>query len=540
MKKDMSIQYNAKLIELEDNLEQLETLDIKTQRFATAVSDIENMVDEAVSKAYGTFSGVDSNVFLEDTLSGVYDQAMRKLDKINSHVVSMYEDYYQIQGEYKDLNKNIKFVDASNIERMSEDVLGLLTRIKESTTIDYNEEKTIVENIYQLVYKTIKLELIYTNHSRLLDTVQSSDTDTSYIVKLIKEEIRSLNSGCEKEEVMNRVSKLEKKGFNDQYFLDKDLIILLSLIGNDDLTAEVKNRFLSQVDQYIDTSCELENMDADHTRLGERLREIKKENRSILFRKFRKQLFFLINLGVVSSAIVAGSMFLKDFVKGKEYKTITTTYDSSLDEQEEPIEEYLPKTEDSVTLIEYSPWEEPGYFRDEYKRTVYTYDLSLLDESYDNVEDYLNSDLKDDITFSEEEETRPDDPKEDYSKNKYVITKVSQDENISQPVDRPVLWGLSTLVLTIGTLAVDLGLMTKFSRTTFKDLKEQKRENKKEYANKQQVLLETKTHMDELTNQLFTMKDSIEEEYVELPSALKNDRKIKEKMLVLDNGSKEK
>lgn len=528
----MDKKYNAKLLEVNDNIEQLEELNINVVKYRDAIEKIKSETTIEVDKCYQSFHKVDSDFFLEESLIKIYTDAITSLDKINISIVSQYERYYKINFCIEELNQKIKCANKFNVDSLVKDCLELMKKIKSTNVVSYDEVKEIIESIYETVYKVIKLEIIYTNSDSLLSYIKNDEVDISYIVKLIKEDIKKADQA--NEELVSKVYEIDRNGFDDIYFLNKELIVLLSLGDDDHLTSEVKKSFLDKISRYNDISYNLRREKDSSIEAANKIEDIKKSSKNLFWRILGKKAFFLLNLGLLTSAILGSVVGLKEATKKKEYKTITTTYDSSIPSID-PAIEYLPDTLNSRTLIEYSPWEEPGYFRDEYTRNVYTYNLDGLDVYYENVEDYLTSDIKEYVTVSSEVQYSIEVPEEDYSENKYVISQVYQDKDDYRMVDSIGDWILTSIFASGGIIFVDLFLFSKLSKNKLKNLKLQKKENKLELVESEKLLLETNTYVNELTSQLFALKDEIQKEYVILPDVLKQDEAVKRKILVLDD-----
>jgi len=534
MKNDIAISYNGKLIEINDNIKQLETLGINADNYNLLIDNIKTDVEAQIKECNTKYNQIDSNIFLNESLVTIYTNAINKIDKVNQHILSIYNDYYKIRMKYTELNNIIQDIDNINIQEFSKKILDLLKELKTLESIDYEDERDLIEGIYNLVYMVIKLEIVYTSNSQLLEYVKTNDNDISYITKLIKDDIEKLSR---KNSVLsNKVQELDKIGLRDNQYLDKDLIMLICVTDNKKLSTKVEKEFLNSIDQYTKVSNELVKLEEINKSDNNRIAELKKENKNLEFKKLLKRISLLVNLGIVSGAIAFSIQGTKKMTQSIEYKTITTTYDTSMPE-EEILEEYLPETMNQVSLTEYSEWEEPGYFRDGYKRYVYNYDLSNV-EFYDNVEDYLNPELKEKMVVTQYVEESDEIPVEQYTGNKYVINHVYQDKDDYRLVDNPQNAALLSLIFSGIIIGIDIFLLNVFSKNKLKDLKRYKKANKKELVEKRQLLIETKTRINELNEQLFTQRKDIENKYESLPVFLQEDEKIKEKVLSLDNNYK--
>lgn len=533
MAKDLGIKYNAKLIEVEENIKKLGTLDIKTGIYTDAVREIREVALEEVSDIGIQYDKADSNIFLYDSIASVYSKAISKLDKINTHITSEYNDYYKINAEYKELTSKLEDVDSSNIKMLVNRVYILLTNMKETSTIDFESERKIVENIYELVYKFMKLESAYSHNNSLLKKIKIDESDITYVSKLIKEEISSLGLNEENKEIFDVYRALDKEGLGSGHLLDEDLIALLAVSGNGDLIKGIGMKFFDKANFYIDAKHQLSDVEKQREVTKDRIVELKKDNKKIFFRALKRRTLLFIDVGLVSAVLTGGYYVLRNKAQEPLYKTVTTTYDSNKDETV-PVEEYLPETEDSVILTEYSPWKGPGFLTSQYKRNICTYDLSSVEGQFEDLEDYLDKDLRKDIRGDADREIIDDKPKDKYSKDKYVVTKVEQDKDDQKMKTDVQQLIISTLLLLYGTLKVNHLFFNKISNTKLKVLKEKRKNNKLEIKENSQFLLENKEKLNELTDKIFTMKNDLEKEYQELPVTLQRDKKVKQKIHSID------
>ncbi len=72
--------YNAKIIEIKDNLDQLKNINIVVSKTKKIITEIEEDTKKEVEEVYEKYNG---SVFLEDSLAVVYRNATAKLEKIN-------------------------------------------------------------------------------------------------------------------------------------------------------------------------------------------------------------------------------------------------------------------------------------------------------------------------------------------------------------------------------------------------------------------------------------------------------------------------
>lgn len=527
MRKDYSIIYNGKLKEIKDNLQKLEDIKISIPTFKKAVENIIKETEISIENNYKLFNNADQTLDLDEANAKVYSQASKEIDKLNQQIIKEYDIYYKITMKYNKLLSLVDDVTEDNICDIVIDCRSILSLLKSSSNIDYSFEKDITEKIYQLTYRIIKLELIYSNSAGLLYALKNP-TDQNYITELIKEDINLLDENHpDTKLVEEKVNKLKENGLNNMFLLDKNLIILLAILTDKNLSHKVDSKFFNSLKNYI----ELEK-DMNKTELAisnSKVDEIKKSLKIHNLKIFKKKVFLSVNLLLVTSSIVGSAIAIGKLTESKENKVKTTVYDSFTDTKE-ITERYEDLDTDTISLIEYSPWDEPGYFRDEYSRNVYTYDLEGIKKKYANIEDYLTSDLKEKIKLSEEkEEIETEKPKDlDYTKNKYIITEKVINEKDFRMVKSKIYWPLFSILSSIGIIAVDFLLLKKLTSVKLKDLKQKKKKVQEELKSDKEKCLENKKSLHELSQLATILKFDALDNYEKLPDIVKETFDIKE------------
>ena len=519
--KDMGIEYHAKLKEVLANIQKLEDLNLDMARFKRSVRSIEKELNRKVKGSYQSFDTGSATAFLYDSLVGDYGQSIKKLDAINEALKREWETYFKISSHSKVISRDILGADENSISEIARSTLKMVKDMKCSTTIYFNVEKDIVYQVYGIVYKVMQLEFTYSNDSILFDAISHDLVDTSYIVELMKEEISHID-GDEKDEIISQIMKLEKEGIDDKHLLNKNLIILLALYNSSDLTLKKKEQFLERLDELTSLRIQIGNEECQRDCVKREIDELKSSKKEYTKKGIRKRIAILLNTILVSCGIVAGAVALGEVTQGEEYRTITTTYNSSTGEVQVD-ESFEAGKEGSLEMVEYSPWDAPGYFRDKYTRNCYTYNMNSISEEREDISSYLDRDLKDIISYSsseEESEFLPEDY--GYAENKYVITKVEKDLDTSQKVRRPLLWALSSLGTSLGLIAADFFLFKKLSKESLKVVKEGKKSAKEGLMHKLQEASDNEKSLQDLVDRKEREYALTQEEYETLPSVIKS------------------
>ena len=307
---------------------------------------------------------------------------------------------------------------------------------------------------------------------------------------------------------------------------------------NDKVTKKYKYCLLiakqmqEKIKEYENTRKELEDRKLVYSYYDEKIPKIKSEIRQTKKRIRGRKIVLTVNLGLVGGLMAVS--FISQ-LKNIKYKTITTVYDSSTDNISSDIK-YLPEAEDTVTVVEYQPWEEYNFFDTQYKRNVYTYELDAVNMNYDDIKDYLTSDFKEEVIPTKEEEKSTSKPNDEYKESKYIITKQIQDKDDYNECDMlSMLFGL--MIYSYGGM-----FWSGFSigRPSLEELIKILKENKINLKCAKQASLDYKELIEKFYNEVSALKTSIEVDYEKLPIALKENEEIKRKVLAIKEENIEK
>ena len=372
----------------------------------------------------------------------------------------------------------------------------------------------------------------------------------------VKDNIQKLKSADSEydnyEEILEKIEEDTSKKIEEIYqnFTNWDSFLLESLnavyeeaikrlnVLNNKVTKKYKYCLLiakqmqEKIKEYENTKKELEDRKLVYSYYDEKIPKIKSEIRQTKKRIRGRKIVLTVNLGLV------GGLMAVSFIsqpKNIKYKTITTVYDSSTDNISSDIK-YLPEAEDTVTVVEYQPWEEYNFFDTQYKRNVYTYELDAVNMNYDDIKDYLTSDFKEDVIPTKEEEKSTSKPNDEYKESEYIITKQIQDKDDYNEWDM--------LSMSFGLMIYLYGGMfwSGFSigRPSLEELIKILKENKINLKCAKQASLDYKELIEKFYNEVSALKTSIEVDYEKLPIALKENEEIKRKVLAIKEENIEK
>ncbi len=380
----------------------------------------------------------------------------------------------------------------------------------------------------------------------------------AYKAKIIEVEdnvkkLKAIDFECDSyEEILEKIEEDTSKKIEEIYqnFTNWDSFLLESLnavyeeaikrlnVLNNKVTKKYKYCLLiakqmqEKIKEYENTKKELEDRKLVYSYYDEKIPKIKSEIRQTKKRIRGRKIVLTVNLGLV------GGLMAVSFIsqpKNIKYKTITTVYDSSTDNISSDIK-YLPEAEDTVTVVEYQPWEEYNFFDTQYKRNVYTYELDAVNMNYDDIKDYLTSDFKEDVIPTKEEEKSTSKPNDEYKESEYIITKQIQDKDDYNEWDM--------LSMSFGLMIYLYGGMfwSGFSigRPSLEELIKILKENKINLKCAKQASLDYKELIEKFYNEVSALKTSIEVDYEKLPIALKENEEIKRKVLAIKEENIEK
>lgn len=518
--------YNAKLIEVEDNLTQLKEIEIETKNREEMIEEIKQNTTQKIEANYKKF---ENTAFKEETAANIYREATKELENINQSLIREYQEYYILRQKFLELKE--EKITGNTINKLVKETISLLNRILLATQSIENNKKFLNE-IYKYAYDLMKYEFIYTSTSTLLEYAKTHQVHTTFIVKCIKEEVETLKNSMP---IQKKCIEINKNGLDDIYFLDKELLVLVIKTNKKKYKCILEETMNNLFENYNTTKNILYELETAVSCRIAKVKESKKIKASLTRKQMLRKILFFLNLGflgVTLSLIKKGSDSIAPI---KHYATFISDYDSSQPNNEPQEPQYFEAMNNSLTITEYSPWESPGIFREEYKRNRYEYTINSDIEYSQNVEDYLTKkEYKDYITLSEViPETSIEIPKESYTENKYVITQTYQDRNLYNEVENITLKLIVLLGLSAVTTIVD-GICYTFYIKKRRPIKEEKQEVKKELETQKQFLIEEKRQITSLTEQLQEIKKQINEKYETLPKTLLEESDIQKRVRKLN------
>ena len=214
MNTDVALNYKAKLIQVEDKIEEIERIGFNIKPFR---EELENIIIDTNSKVK-----ISKNKKIEGFIIIDYSNAMTRLEKLDISLDS-FEIYIKVKNYAEYLDKN--YIKEDRINEIIGEIKKLLRSLENSSVIDYEEEKKIVEPFYTGVFKVICFEIYYTGKSTLLEFCKASEIDKSFIERKIKTAVDEIN--FEKyPEIEAKYYEIKRNGSNSS-LLDNDFLKLM-------------------------------------------------------------------------------------------------------------------------------------------------------------------------------------------------------------------------------------------------------------------------------------------------------------------------
>lgn len=378
---DKAIEYESTLYKVNRGIASLKKIGINTSKFEKNLSLISKNCEEEISKLTIDSTGVMTSGYLD----AEYNKAIKHLNSLFIELNS-YEVYLRIASFANVLREFIIKEEKTENDFLETrtSLINILRSLKQSGTLKFDEESSIVNDIYRLTYDFIKEEIKELGSSPTLLLLKDDDIHKYNLDKLITRELENINLKDSKyKNVVKRKNELEQDGLSAHY-VDEDLI---KAILNTTLPDEYYKKKLEElsliINKYYESAKEyLKNLDEEDKNYTYYEEEYKAERRSLL----KSLALFGVSLSVSISLLIGGFFIGRRLGTTKKFKTIkTTTSELSSDEVKEEL--YL-DTDSKRLLIKVNPYQEKT---SGYERNIITYNVSELGDL--SLEEYKNIDL---------------------------------------------------------------------------------------------------------------------------------------------------
>ena len=401
---DMAIRYRDKIQRTRLMISNIHKLGFDTSFYEDILNNIDNKVSKEIDTSYL------SGKLVQGRMEQIYSTGMVELNKLWV-ALDRYSLYFEVFNNCRYLdtklsdNEYIK-ADVDNYVKM---MINNLKRIVRSDTVNYEQEKFIVEKVYDTAYNLIKLELIMSGDSKLYEYAKNEEVNISFFNDLILCELNKLDLSDKKYDMIrSRLYKLDSNGLVSNYF-DLELIKLLLVYGdNVDLLDVVMKKIYELEEIFNKYNTKLKNEIA-YCKYAEGC--VKKSyDKLVKVRKKRFKKFTLLFITYVLA--ITGAVCLNKNTKDRNMvdcyiknSLIYSSLDGDTRENSEEITLYDGDVseEEQVFVRWYEPWEEDvdGLIKRNYKEynvshidldTPYDYYIYGIDnymvEPLDKIENY--------------------------------------------------------------------------------------------------------------------------------------------------------
>ena len=175
------------------------------------LKDIHNEVNNNVKVNY--VRGMAEASYIQSYSIGISElnKLKIKLDNYNVYAVA-YNTCNYINNK---IDGNLSI---DELNRIVSKIIFVLKSINKSGTIDYDNEKHIVEKIYETAYNVIKLEVLMTGESQLYLFVKNEEANISYFNNLIIKDIERIDLRLdENKPIETKVFELGQNGIYSNY-----------------------------------------------------------------------------------------------------------------------------------------------------------------------------------------------------------------------------------------------------------------------------------------------------------------------------------
>lgn len=374
MNTDVVLNYKAKLTNIEEKIKEIAAIGFNMNTFK---EELEKIISDTNSKVRVSKKNTFEGFIIAD-----YSSAISRLEKLDNALDS-FEIYVKINNYVEYLERND--VSKEKISEIVKEVLSLLKELANSSIIDYEEEKKIVEPFYNKVFKVICYEIYYTGRSELLVCCTQNDIDKTFIERKINDCLKEIDLK-KYPEIAAKYYEIKRNDLNCS-LVDVDFIRLLVFR---DEKEKLKASILDSANKKIN---EIKSVE---TQIDSKLNKWyiyisqKEEDLYSLKHSIKELSKSIVSLAIALS-IPIGSFLITKSIYKKENQTYSydvkketySSYDNSINETVEREVIDPQEVESKAYAIKYKCNQSD---RDSSEKSVY--DLSFLNKN--NLQDYID------------------------------------------------------------------------------------------------------------------------------------------------------
>ena len=397
MNTDVALNYKALLIEIENKIKEIKNIGFNVSKLNEELDSIKlnnnNNVKESKKKNFDGFLTFDYTNAINNL-----NKLQIKLDEYNIYI-KIY--YYTKYLEELDITKD-------NINEIISEIKVLLKGIRNSSIMDYEDEKHLVEPFYKMIFEVFYKEIFYYQKSDLLEYCKLDSVDSSFIAKIVEDYLKEFDLFNYKDIKLNYFNI--KKSGNLSDILDLEFI--KSIVFRDEkekLEEDIKVRYGEIVSEVNESNKNIETILNRHYSIKQNLEKSQFDYSKSIKNLIKSIVSFSISLSI-PIGVFFGSLPLTRKDADAEiysYQTKTSSYSTLNDDIEISNQREIIKKDDlqenTAYLIKYevlsdkevkkqlrnnSSYSDYDELEAKYKlRNTLKYDLSFL--GYDDIEQYI-------------------------------------------------------------------------------------------------------------------------------------------------------
>jgi len=374
---DLAIKYKNLYQTAELMLDNIKSLGFDVSEYEAILKSISTNIHNNIKVNY-TKGFAKANYEL-DYSSGIAElnRLINQLDK--------YDVYFKVLNSCEWLNIKINSQDITNeeLKKYVSEMAYNLKQLVKSDTIDYDNEKHIVEMVYEIAYKLIKLELSMTGISHLYEYIKREDINISYFNIIIKREIIELQSKQKDATLLReKIFQIRKDGISSTYF-DLDLIRNILIYSGDNRLKnkinENMHNLVAKINDNIQAINELTTKTNEVKDEKAKWFEVLREDGKNIVLRF---ISFIVATSVIVGAGIGVQRLSKKIATSDKYLKTTEIYSTITDDTTTEIDDVIMGLQPSNrTMVRV--WEP---YDSKYERTYKDYDVSYLD--FDTAREY--------------------------------------------------------------------------------------------------------------------------------------------------------
>ena len=382
---DQAIEYRSLLQKTKSAIEDIGSLGIDTKKYYETLESIINQVENNTSDKYR--SGSTAVMFLEQD----YTTGIRHL-KSFYNILNKYNTYFIIINTCNYIEMELKNEHSKDdIGKYASKMIELLNSLRYSETLRYSEEQKIVEKVYELAYKLIKLEIVNFGESKIYDNSKNYEIDLSFFNECIKNELNTINLNEPKyEKLKTEIYNIKSRGIGNSYF-DINIIKMIVVLNSDlDIIKNIKDNIIELINEIdinnYGLNSKVYNYNCNHKDyLGNTLEKLKKSRKQFAKSLLSVVLGISFYLGSFTGLTIVNKKNAVNKVYDKEITTYSDEYSEETSSEEFKIDIEAGRDmeeEGTVKVVKYGSWDNSG------NREVHTYDMSGF--NFDTLKEYLS------------------------------------------------------------------------------------------------------------------------------------------------------